>query len=101
MELKEELEALTLKLEGKSQTEVKSAIEAFEVKNKEVIDNQIKEVKESFEVQLKELQDHADKLDVKLQAKTLDSKGAKSLVEEIKEKNHRLKTLLLRMFLEM
>ena len=69
MELKEQLEALTLKLEGKSQTEVKSAIEAFEVKNKEVIDNQIKEVKESFEVQLKELQDHADKLDVKLQAK--------------------------------
>jgi len=70
MELKEQLEALTLKLEGKSQNEVKSAIEAFEVKNKEVIDNQIKEVKESFEVQLKELQDHADKLDVKLQAKS-------------------------------
>ena len=69
MELKEQLEALTLKLEGKSQNEVKSAIEAFEVKNKEVIDNQIKEVKESFEVQLKELQNHADKLDVKLQAK--------------------------------
>ena len=68
-ELKEQLGALTLKLEGKSQNEVKSAIEAFEVKNKEVIDNQIKEVKESFEVQLKELQDHADKLDVKLQAK--------------------------------
>ena len=70
MELKEQLEALTLKLEGKSQNEVKSAIEAFEVKNKEVIDNQIKEVKESFEVQLKELQDHADKLDVKLQEKS-------------------------------
>ena len=68
-ELKEQLGALTLKLEGKSQNEVKNAIEAFEVKNKEVIDNQIKEVKESFEVQLKELQDHADKLDVKLQAK--------------------------------
>ena len=69
MELKEQLEALTLKLEGKSHEEVKSAIEAFEVKNNEVINNQIKEVKESFEVQLKELQDHADKLDVKLQAK--------------------------------
>ena len=70
MELKEQLEALTVKLEGKSVLEVKSAIEAFEVKNKEVIDNQIKEVKESFEVQLKELQNHADKLDVKLQEKT-------------------------------
>ena len=69
MELKEQLEALTLKLEGKSQTEVKSAIEAFELKNNEVISNQIKEVKESFELQLKELQNHADKLDVKLQEK--------------------------------
>jgi len=94
MELKEELEALTLKLEGKSQNEVKSAIEAFEVKNKEVIDNQIKEVKDAFEVQLKELQDHADKLDVKLQAKTLDSKGAKSLVEEIKEKKSQIKDVV-------
>ena len=70
MELKEQLEALTVKLEGKSVLEVKSAIEAFEVKNKEVIENQIKEVKESFEVQLKALQSHADKLDVKLQEKT-------------------------------
>ena len=70
MELKEQLEALTLKLEGKSHEEVKSAIEAFEVKNNEVINNQIKEVKESFEVQLKELQNHADKLDVKLQEKS-------------------------------
>lgn len=70
MELKEQLEALTLKLEGKSQNEVKSAIEAFELKNNEVINNQIKEVKESFEVQLKELQNHADKLDVKLQEKS-------------------------------
>jgi HK97 family phage major capsid protein len=81
MELKEQLEALTLKLEGKSQTEVKSAIEAFEVKNKEVIDNQIKEVKDAFEVQLKELQDHADKLDVKLQAKAVkDSNKGKDFL---------------------
>jgi HK97 family phage major capsid protein len=69
MELKEQLEALTLKLEGKSHEEVKSAIEAFELKNNEVINNQIKEVKESFEAQLKEMQNHADILDVKLQEK--------------------------------
>jgi HK97 family phage major capsid protein len=69
MELKEQLEALTLKLEGKSHDEVKSAIEAFELKNNEVINNQIKEVKESFEAQLKEMQNHADILDVKLQEK--------------------------------
>lgn len=91
MELKEQLEALTLKLEGKSVLEVKNAITAFEVKNKEVISNQIKEVKDAFEVQLKALQDHADILDVKLKAKTLDSKGAKSLVEELKEKKSQIK----------
>ena len=81
VELKEQLEALTLKLEGKSQTEVKSAIEAFEVKNKEVIDNQIKEVKDAFELQLKELQGHADKLDVKLKAKAVkDSNKGKDFL---------------------
>jgi len=69
MELKEQLEALTLKLEGKSQEEVKTAIAAFETKNKEVIANEVKAVKDELEVQLKAVQDHADKLDVKLQAK--------------------------------
>ena len=69
MELKEQLEALTLKLEGKSKDEVKNAIEAFETKNKEVIANEVKAVKDELEVQLKAVQDHADKLDVKLQEK--------------------------------
>ena len=80
MELKEQLEALTLKLEGKSQTEVKNAIEAFEVKHnealsletkaiKEEFELELKSIKDSFEAKLKENQDHTDKLDVKLQAK--------------------------------
>ena len=69
MELKEQLEALTLKLEGKSKDEVKNAIEAFETKNKEVIANEVKAVKDELETQLKAVQDHADKLDVKLQEK--------------------------------
>ena len=69
MELKEQLEALTLKLEGKSKDEVSNAIEAFETKNKEVIANEVKAVKDELEVQLKAVQDHADKLDVKLQEK--------------------------------
>lgn len=69
MELKEQLEALTLKLEGKSKEQVQAEIKAFEQKNKEVIDAQIKSVKDEFEVQLKAIQDHADKLDVKLQSK--------------------------------
>ena len=66
MELKEQLEALTLKLEGKTAEEVKSAIEAFEAKNKEVIDAQVKEAKEDLENQLKAVQDHANALDAKL-----------------------------------
>ena len=69
MELKEQLEALTLKLEGKSKDEVKNAIEAFETKNKEVIAQEVKAVKDELETQLKAVQDHADKLDVKLQEK--------------------------------
>ena len=69
MELKEQLEALTLKLEGKSKDEVKNAIEAFETKNKEVIANEVKAVKDELETQLKAVQAHADKLDVKLQEK--------------------------------
>jgi len=69
MELKEQLEALKLKLEGSSKQEVKDAIEAFETKNKEVIASEVKAVKDELEVQLKAVQDHADKLDVKLQEK--------------------------------
>ena len=69
MELKEQLEALTTKLEGKSKEEVKNAIEAFETKNKEVIANEVKAVKDELEAQLKAVQAHADKLDVKLQEK--------------------------------
>ena len=69
MELKEQLEALQVKLEGKSKDEVKNAIEAFETKNKEVIADEVKAVKDDLETQLKAIQDHADKLDVKLQSK--------------------------------
>lgn len=69
MELKEQLEALTLKLEGKSKDEVKNAIEAFETKNKESIDLAVKAVQDEMQTKLDAIQAHADKLDVKLQAK--------------------------------
>ncbi len=70
MELKEQLEALQLKLEGKSQVEVKNAIEAFETKNKEVIELAVKAVQDEMQVKLDAIQAHADKLDVKLQEKS-------------------------------
>ena len=81
MEFKEQLEAFATKMDGKSKVEVKNAIEAFELKNKEVIELQIKSVKDAFEVQLKAIQDHADKLDLKLQAK---EKSGLKYVDNIK-----------------
>lgn len=91
-----ELETLKKGLEGMTQKEVKAAIEAFEVKSKESIENETKAIKESFESQVKEIkeaaeeaskkfaedlkvvQDHADKLDVKLQEKSKASKKSEN-----------------------
>lgn len=64
-------------LETKTATEVKSAIDAFETKLtseiKSTFDNELKSVKEALEAKfatdLKAVQDHADRLDVKLQEK--------------------------------
>jgi len=68
-------------LETKTATEVKSAIDAFETKLtsevKASFDAELKSVKESMEAKftadLKAVQDHADKLDLKLQEKTTAS----------------------------
>ena len=67
--LEQELKDLAVKLEGKSKVEVKAAIDAFETKNKEVIDLAIKAVQDEMQVKLDAIQSHADKLDIKLQAK--------------------------------
>jgi len=69
MELKEQLEALTTKLEGKSKEEVKNAIDAFALTNKESIETAVKAVQDDMQVKLDAIQAHADKLDVKLQEK--------------------------------
>ena len=73
MELKEQLEALQTKLEGKSKEQAENLIKEFKAENataiKEAVENGVKEAKDEFEVQLKAIQDHADKLDVKLQEK--------------------------------
>jgi len=75
--LKAELAGIKLALETKTTAEVKAQIEAFEAKAGEVQKNaiaaEIKAVKEALEVKfaqdLKVVQDHADKLDLKLQEK--------------------------------
>lgn len=69
-ELNEALSNLKTELEGKSKAEAKNAIDAFEAKFKEVVNNQVKSVQDEFEAKLKLVQDHADKLDVKLQEKS-------------------------------
>lgn len=97
MELKEQLEALTLKLEGKSKEEVKNAIKAFETTHKEVMTADIKTavdaVEASMQVKLDAIQAHADKLDIKLQNKGGKTE-VKTAAEEIKESKDGLKALL-------
>ena len=69
-ELNDALSNLKTELEGKSKAEAKNAIDAFEVKFKEVVNDQVKSVQDEFEAKLKLVQEHADKLDVKLQEKS-------------------------------
>ena len=69
-ELKNALEAFKTEVKGKTSEEVKGAIETLEAKYKETLANEVKAVKDEFAAQLKQVQDHADKLDVKLQEKS-------------------------------
>jgi len=70
MELKEQLEALTLKLEGKSKEQAENLIKGFQAENKESIEVAVKAVREELEIKLNDLQKHADSLDIKLQEKS-------------------------------
>jgi len=73
-----ELANIKTGLETKTALEVKTAIEAFETKlsasNKNQFEAELKSVTEAMELKLKAVQDHADKLDIKLQEKTIASK---------------------------
>lgn len=92
-ELKDALVELTKELEGKTKVEVKAAIEALETKYKEVLEAKYSKA-EDLEVMKKELetemakaikvvQDHADKLDIKIQKKGVSTKEI--LVDPLKE----------------
>ena len=101
-ELKAALEAMKVTLEGKSLDQAKAEIKAFEEKNKELIkteakamfDEEIKYIQSDFEAKLKTVQDHADKLDLKLQNKALNGMAKKSVSEELKEKKSEIKSLV-------
>ena len=101
-ELKAALEAMKVTLEGKSLDQAKAEIKAFEEKNKELIkteakamfDEEIKSIQSDFEAKLKTVQEHADKLDLKLQNKALNGMAKKSVSEELKEKKSEIKSLV-------
>lgn len=74
-ELKNALDTFKNEVKGKTSEEVKSAIESLEVKYKDELAKEVKSVKESFDAQLKAIQDHADKLDIKLQEQKVQTKN--------------------------
>lgn len=86
MDLKEQLNELSVKLEGKSKEQAVELIKQFEEKHNEFVNDQVKAVKDEFTSQIEELKQHANELDVKLQAKAKQEKASgdaiKSLIEE-------------------
>lgn len=90
-----QLKNLELALQGKTATEVKSAIDAFKSELPATIkaqfDTEIKSVTDALEAKftadLKAVQDHADKLDLKLQEKNTENtnKGVDAIKSVIKE----------------
>jgi len=84
--LKKELESIKTGLETKSSMEVKAQVDAFEVKfnaateaQKTAFEADLKATKEAMELKfladIKTVQDHADSLDLKLQAKQIETKA--------------------------
>ena len=94
MELEQKLQDLASKLEGKSKEVVETAIKEFKAENKTAIENAVKEATDAMEAKMKAIQEHSDKLDVKLQAKSLESKTPENLLTKtIKENIEEIKTV--------
>lgn len=79
--LEKELNDLSVKLEGKTSTEIKNAISEFETKMTEKSKSEI----ETLETKIKAVQDHADKLDGKLQSKNMETKDVDFLSKAISD----------------
>jgi hypothetical protein len=88
-----ELAQIKSGLETKTANEVKSAIDAFETKlsasNKTQFEAELKTATDAleakFSAELKAVQDHADKLDVKLQEKAVETKDVDFLAKAIND----------------
>ena len=96
LELKQELDGIKTALETKTTAEVKSAIDALETKFttelKTQFETEIKSVKDALEAKLaeaeaklKSVQDHADKLDMKLQSNVPSTRKENVLVKAISD----------------
>ncbi len=100
LELKTEFDAIKLALETKTATEVKAQIEAFETKVttefKTAYETEIKSVKEDLQGKLDALQEHADKLDLKLQNNSVQTKETgyvENMVKSITDNFEQIKTV--------
>jgi HK97 family phage major capsid protein len=86
-----ELAQIKSGLETKTAQEVKSAIDAFETKltasNKNQFEAELKSVTDAMELKLKAVQDHADKLDVKLQEKQVETKASGDVLQKAISEN--------------
>lgn len=95
--LEKELQELSVKLEGKTSLEIKNAISEFERKmteqNKVEFKSQFEALETKFAEQLKAVQDHADKLDVKLQEKGTSTNTEDTLVKAIKDNFDNISTV--------
>ena len=83
--LEKELNDLSVKLEGKTSAEIKTSIEAFETKMAEKTKGELDSLKNEMETKLAKVQDHADKLDAKLQSKVIESKDVDFLAKAISD----------------
>lgn len=92
-ELKDALDALTVKLEGKTAEQVKEAVDAFKEENKDLLSVDVKGINERLDglkdvnTNIEAMQKHLDTLDVKLQDRKAGTKAeqgdfiAKSIAE--------------------
>ena len=91
-ELMEQLDALKVKLEGKTAEEVKTAIDAFKVEQEKAFKglstkDELKKAQEDLNEAIKAVQEHADKLDVKMQKGTVKEGEEKDGFKELIRKN--------------
>lgn len=92
--LEEKLLDLASKLEGKTKTQIETELKAIKDSFDASSKAEIKSVKDELEAKMKAIQEHADKLDVKLQAKSAEKSTPENLLTKtIKDNIEEIKTV--------